>query len=573
MTYTLNKALNSLKLKKQFSRTPDEFEIKKLESAYLKIFKPTLESIKEFCSGGDFDICLCYQDLDGNNQVQHFSIKIFTNDAPVLNFRISLPNILNVGSVEEEESYGLTKKLIIEGRGKTMVVPENSIKDFKTVFPSKPQILEGKFKRVITSINNETTSYCRLIVLTNDTKMIYPTSILEYGDNHMKFDDSNLDRQSSLLGIPFMSTKGMYVELKVKGCDFHFYGLESLNSIVIDSLDEISVSGFKMISYAIRLCFAFLCGKFYKSETFIVTSGYSDFSKITYVDYQADEPSIITENQIINPTFFFSQYSRKDKEVQKKWERYHKMFDTKIFSLMCEKTLESPEFMRSIELIINAGHIKEPIQKGALYSVCIETITELVKSDNEDYFKPIPEKSLWKQFHEDIKTSLDKIKKDISEDGYNILKAKIDNLNGPTNRDKLVKSFKIVGIDLSQRELGVLEHRNSYLHGGHPDDDSWATQSNINALDLHYIISWLILKYFHYSGHYINISGWYILHDFETSKIMESLDFSELGGIIKKVKEKDFESKAQLAEAKQILENFDKFNKAAQNLEELIKII
>ena len=41
------------------------------------------------------------------------------------------------------------------------------------------------------------------------------------------------------MGIPFMTTKGMYAELSIKGGSFHFYGLEQLNSQVIDSLEKI----------------------------------------------------------------------------------------------------------------------------------------------------------------------------------------------------------------------------------------------------------------------------------------------------------------------------------------------
>jgi len=573
MMELINKILIALRLKKPFVWTPLEYELKKLNEAYLKIFKPTIDCINQISKGADYKIALTYTDIKGVTHKQQFKTSVISDEQPGIRFKIKLPNILNVGSVKYKESYGLSEELIIERSGEELFIPENSVIDFETKFPTKPQFLEGKFSRLKSKKQSPTNAYCRLVIPTNDKEMVYPTSILDYKDNHMKFDMSNWDRQMSLIGIPFLSTKGMYSELTIKGVKFHFYALEPINSQVIDSIDKITIELFQQVSYAIRLCFAFLSGKFYKGETILVSSDTSDFSKINYFDYQVEQPSIITGNQIINPTFFFGQYSKKDKETQEQWKEFHNMFDPEIFSSICNKVLDSPELMRSIELIINAGSINDPIQKGALYSVSIETITELLKTENKKVFKPIQESRIWKPFYKDLKTCLNGIKGSISEEGYKTLNSKLANINSPTNREKLEKPFKLVGIDLTQTELESLEQRNSYLHGGQPEDRSWSTMSNLNALKLHYLIGMLILKYFDYSGHYINISGWYILHDRETKNLMEKFDFSELKEIMEKIKSKDFETTEQLDKAKQILENFDKFNMAGLEIEGLIKII
>ena len=261
------------------------------------------------------------------------------------------------------------------------------------------------------------------------------------------------------------------------------------------------------------------------------------------------------------------------KETQDQWKEFHNMFDPVIFSSICNKVLDSPEFMRSIELIINAGSIDDPVQKGALYSVSIETITELIKIENKKAFKPIQESRIWKPFYKDLKTSLIKIKGSISEGGYDILTSKLANINSPTNREKLEKPFKLVGIELTQVELDSLEQRNSYLHGGKPEDRGLSSMSHLNALKLHYLIGMLILKFFNYSGHYINISGWYLLHDKETKNLLEKFDIAELKEVMQRIKSKDFETTDQLDKAKKILEDFYKFNMAASEIEGLIKIL
>lgn len=573
MKKLINKLLVALKIKKPFIWTPPEIELRKLEKAYSKYYSPTIECYNQFAKNREFEIELDFVDLDEKKCKNQFKITLNPDNLPGLKFKIIIPNILNVGGVKYKESYGLDKDLVLVNSTSKLFIPEDSVYEFETKFPTKPQVLEGRFS-CFKSLNQYSKgAYYRLLVPIKDKDMVFPTSILDYKENHMKFDISSWDRQMTLMGIPFMTTMGMYAELTIKNHKFHFYAIEQINSQIIDSIDKIELKDFNEYSYAIRLCFAFLSGKFYRDETIIFASEDANLSKIDYYEYKIEQPSIISENQIINPIFFFGQYSKKDKETQESWKKYHNMFDTSIFSLMCEKVIDSSEFKRSLELIVNASNISDPVQKGALYSVSIETITELLKSESDNGFNPIQEKPIWKAFYKDLKESLDKIKSNIDEDGYTILSRNIENLNTPTFRDKLKKAYSKVGVELGDDELKVLNQRNRYLHGGQPDDKNWFTLSNLNALKLHYLLGILILKYFNYSGHYINISGWYMLHNREAKKLMEQFDFEELKETISKVQTKKLETIEQIKRARQVLENFEKFSVTALTIDGLIKII
>ena len=573
MKELINKILIRLRVKKSFIWTPPQYEVDKLKNAYEKIFKPTLDCLNKISQGGDFQITLSYINTNQEKFSKQFPITIFQDNQLGLKFKIKLTEMLNVDGVNYKESYGLSNELTIERNNVKFNISEDSVKDFKTNFPLIPQFLEGRFLNFKSFNHIPDSSYCRLIIRIENIDMIYPTSILEYEENYMKFDIPDWDRQQSLLGIPFLSIKGMYSELTIKKHRFHYYALEPLKSQVIDSIDRISLELFRNISYAIRLCFAFLSGKFYKDEVISLFSNDSSFSKIDCFDYKVEGSSILTENQIINPNFFFDYYSKKDKETQDSWKEFHKMFNVETFSSICENILDSPDLMRSIELVVNAGNIVDPVQKGALYSVSIETITEFLKSQNEGAFKPIQEKQIWTPFLNEVKDCLNKIKDSISDDSYKILNTKIENLNSPTNREKLVKPFKLVGIELSEQELQIVEKRNTYLHGGQPEDKNWVAKSNINALQLHYLIGMLVLKQFNYSGHYINVSGWFLLHNREVQRIMKKMNFEELQKAEMKIKNKDFESIEQIDEAKQIFEDLEKLNTAWMEIENLIKII
>jgi hypothetical protein len=575
MKTLISKILILLRIRKPFIWTPSEKEVELHEKANLKIFKPTINCLNLLAKGGDFNIKLSYKDSNGNNQNNDFKTNLKSDNQSGIKFKITLPNILNIGAVNYKESYGLDEKLTLNSNNLKLFIPNNSVSDFETIFPAKPQILQGRFDKIQSLENRPKKSFCRIIIPVKDKEAIFPTSILDYKENHMKFDISNWDRQSSFMGIPFMSTMQMFSELTIYGVKLHFYGIKQIDSYVIDSTEEIDVELFLKISYAIRLCFALLSGKFYKNERYLICSEDVNFSNVGYFDYQVEGPTIVTENQIINPTFFFSQYSIQNEEIQNNWKEFHKMFDIEIFSRMCEKTIVSPEFMRSLELINNAGSLNDPVQKGALYSVCIETLTELLKNENIESFNPIPknQKPIWKKFHGEIKILLDKIQDEISEDGYKILNNKIDNLNSPTNRDKLEKPFKMVGISLTKEELESLDQRNKYLHGGQPDDRNWITKSNLDALKLHCLIGKLILKYFNYTGHYINVAGWFILHDKETATLMHCFDYDELTEALKRINSNSFESTEQIEKAKLILSNFERFRISAMEIEDLIKII
>ena len=222
MKTLIYKILIFLKIRKPFRWPLSEFEIKKLEQADLKIFKPTLECLNTFASGGKFEITLSYIDLNQTNKNDRFKTLLQIDKRTGISFSIILPNILNIGSVKYKESYGLDKKLLLQNSNLKIYIPENSVSDFETVFPAKPHILKGRFTNLQSLENRPQNAFCRKIIPINDKEAIYPTSILEFKENHMKFDISNWDRQQSLIGIPFMSTLGMYADLTINNLTFHF---------------------------------------------------------------------------------------------------------------------------------------------------------------------------------------------------------------------------------------------------------------------------------------------------------------------------------------------------------------
>lgn len=568
----INRILIFLKLKKHFVIPILDFEKKILKNAKHKNFKPTVECLQKMALGGKYEIELSFITSDKKAVQQDFPFEILNNREQGLPFQIKVEKLPNIGGVLHKESYGLNKTLTIIQDGKSFYTNKESVSNFKTEYPKKPQYLHGTLNNLKTFSENPKACYARLVINTNDTELTYPTDILEFKKNHLKFDYETWHLQKSSIGLPFPSTKGMFVDVEINGNKFDFYGIEPMNSMVIDSVGKIALNDFKKYAYIIRLCFAFLSGKFYKEEIVYLLSNEENFETIDEYEYVLEPSSIISKNQIINPTFFFQTFKDRSKKEQKDLEKYHKMFDSKIFSTLCEKVLKHPELLRTIELIITAGNLSDSIQKGALYSVAIETITEFLKGLNEDACKPIKDKNIANNFRKEQLALLKKYKSDIDTRGLKILTAKINNLNSPTNKDKLTKPFELYGITLTQDDLDVLNQRNDYLHGGIPIDSNWEAELEANALKLHNLLNILILNFIGYKGHYINLSGWYLMQVNEVQDIFKNLDLEEIKCITEKVNSGNAKD-LSFPDAKKKLEDFEKYLKSVQGTSKIIEII
>lgn len=561
--------------KQIFEWKPSEHELKLLESGYKKFLTPTIDCLNTINAGGEFQISLEYDNLKSKTKDRQSFQLFITNDKwKGLRFKIILPELLEIGGVEHKESYGLCNKLDLTQGDKKFIIKANSVTEFKTKFPYVPQILEGRFLHLM-SANNEKdeNNYFRLFIPVIDTEIIYPTSILEFTDNFLNFDIDEFNWHDSLLGLPSLSALGMFVNLKIKGYRFHFYAVEKMNAYIIDSIDKISKSDFIHITNIIRTNFAFLSGKFYRDEAIYFSSDDCDFKNINDFDIRVEEGSIISYNQIINPKFFFSTYESSNYTLQEKWKPFHKMFSSELFSRFCESLINIPELLRSIELINNASHISDPIQKGALYSVAIETITEHLKNEKEEKFNPITDNRISKKLRGNLLRELEKIKNEISEEGYNILTKKIQNINQPTNRDKLEKSFKVVGIILNSEEKGALDNRNDYLHGKKPIDTNERLELEKTSLQLHSLIGRLILRYINYEGHYIHLPSLHILKNKTLSDLFEKVDIDEFKILCDKAKNELLQDKNELKKAKALFENYKKILIHAAEMEKLIIIL
>jgi len=558
---------------KSFEWKLSEHELKLLSNAKKKYFLASINLIKKCSIEQKFFISLRYTDLNTSLEVTgSFVLTIFPDVEAGIPFKIIIPDILPIGSVKYKESYGLSNELHLKQGNKEFLINRHSVTYFNANFPSKPQILEGIFSNFKSAKKESNKLYRRVIIPVKDTDMIYPTSILEYDENHMKFDIENWDRQSSLMGLSFMSTKGMFSLLKINEFNFQFYALEHIKSYIIDCNEKISNKEFKRITSIIRICMAFLCGKYYRGETIYLSAKDTDFTKLVNFERLFEASSTLSENKIINPHFFFDHYEKQDTDTQASLKEHHKMFPTDVFESLCEKCIKSPEILRTIELIVRASSIDDPVQKGALYSVAIEALTEYLVSETPEPFKPISNKAEAKKLISSLMAVLDASKSTIDINGYTILSKKIANINSPTNRDKLEKPFELAKIELLPDDLEALDKRNDYLHGREPLEGGTRYDLEQIALHLHTLISHLILKHIGYSGHLINLPSWNLLHNKDVAD-NANIDPAEIVKVLKQVNDESFNSIEEITYAKEVLLKYREILKIEKLIKGIIRIV
>ena len=492
-------------------------------------------------------------------------------------------NYMDVGGIKYPESYGLDNELILTSISsrKKYKIEKNSIKDFSITYSKKKQNLSGKFFNLKSNnFSEETKSFWRLIVPVSqvaESDITIPAGVVDHKRNHMVFDHRAWDLQNTLIGIRLPTTAGMFVKVTVKKHDFDFFMMTETNpkALIIDSNQKLTYHEFRDIGSTIRTAFGFLTGKCYRDEAYYVSSLRTDFQKVDSISYEVETPTIISSREIVNHSSFFEDFRTQKKEFQEENRKYHRLMPEETFSKLCEEMLNEETFHRTIEMILSATSSKSPITQGALYSVAIETMTNIIKEENPKSVKVITNTSLTKKLKKElieiITSQKNELTKGSIKDGFDILISKINQINDAPNSKKLTIPFDLYKIDLDTEDIEAIKNRNKYLHGKAPLDTKEEFELELIALRLHFLIGCLILKYIGYEGHVMNLPVWhYFGNKNQLNELLSKLNFDQLTPLsgIKKMQENGENEKA-LTELKKLSEAF----KIEARLNNAIKII
>ncbi|HRP37374.1 MAG TPA: hypothetical protein PLS50_06225, partial [Candidatus Dojkabacteria bacterium] len=137
------------------------------------------------------------------------------------------------------------------------------------------------------------------------------------------------------------------------------------------------------------------------------------------------------------------------------------------FSLLCQKTFANSDFDTCLILILESCASSLAVMPGGL-AICLESISDIIIKDKSKSIKPIKDKELAKKIIDECIEVINSHKRELDLNGVETLIKKLQQLNQPTNKDRLRTPFEILGIELLPEDIKVLQARNDLLHGRFP---------------------------------------------------------------------------------------------------------
>jgi hypothetical protein len=405
---------------------------------------------------------------------------------------------LFLGSMHKEESACF--KIEIQTTSREFVV----MKDISSVILETPKYNLNVNKILINSIGNS----------------IVKGQVNEFSVNQIKVDEKKyfriiIKRNKNLSfhfffdyfypyqkGI-FRSREQLKVTVDNNNFDIYLYPIKNVQYLIIDSHKELSHECFNRSVYSIALAYGFITGSFPMDEGYYFASSDAGHKSTDFIKYSRFIDSIESPyHPIYTNAYGYLDDKKKAEALNKKL----KGISRDVFSNLCTKAYKSKEFSQALYTLLEGS--RGSIQMMAWsYSICLETLTSIIAEENHDRLNPIKSKSIAKKIHKELLSVIDSNKPDLIN-AYEILEKRINDMNKPTNRDKLQKPFEILKIKLTSDDVDCIDKRNDFLHGRRPNIEK-ASEEEFGmlyhiALKLAVLNSALILKSCGFSGKILN---------------------------------------------------------------------
>lgn len=436
-----------------------------------KDLKNSFEFIRKIESDNEYEIISADKSLDKS------IAKTFIKDDK-FNLAFYTNGILN----QEERNTLLDSKVTftIKNKERSLVFDFKSFSHISTLIMKEPNRFNCEIRKYYNpEVYEEKDRFYRIIIPTKKEQR--PGSIFQ--------------SDSVQIGS-VVHCKGL-VTIKFSNLIFHLYALKKKETkeyyLIIESLFKTNYQLFKKDVESILLSYSFITGYLPRDKRFIISSEDISFENVKGVLYETTSKSLES---------YYSVFPRSDLRIY--FNLPHNIdFPQDIFSKLCSILLKHQELSRVLFLVVE-GHSLSTELQAAIYSIALEAITNIISEENKSKFLPISDKKISKKFINDLKKVIDNYSESINTDGKETLIKKIEVINSPTNKDKLLKPFELLKLKLNEKEIECINKRNDFLHGRLPysfnDEESEFKLQQI-SLTLLYCVTILVLKYIGYSGY------------------------------------------------------------------------
>lgn len=342
-----------------------------------------------------------------------------------------------------------------------------------------PRRFECKIRKYLNEeITSSVKKYFRVIIPT--PKQQKPGGIFE--TDFLKISDTIYS--SGVLLICFCNENYHLFPYSVNG--------KSKNYLMVESLFKTNFKEFLTSINTILLSYAFVTGCYPRDLWYILSSEDNTFRQISGIYFET-LPKSLTSPYSVFPSSEYRIYFQLPHNIE---------FPQKSFNNLCNIISRHKELSRVLYLLVE-GHTLSTELRAAIYTIALETITNIISDENESKFIPITDRKLGRIVIKEMKNILCNYRDQISQEGFDTINKKIDVFNSPTNKQKLLKPFELLGIRLNEKEIECINKRNDFLHGRIPqsnykDDKRFILEQT--SLTILYCVTALVLKYTGYSG-------------------------------------------------------------------------
>lgn len=257
---------------------------------------------------------------------------------------------------------------------------------------------------------------------------------------------------------------------------------------VIESQNVVDYTTFSSILDEIVLAITYLTGLFLGPEIYIIGSKEESFRENIILCLKRFFDDLMDGYSTV-PNLYFQQ-DLKVPEIQ---------FQTEYLENLIGELCKSLVYKRTVLLLCQA-HSEPHYVKSTLYSVALETITNIISERANYKVNLISDKKIAKRIRLRLKEVLKDFKEVLEHSAYEKIKSSIDGLNSATNNQKLLVPFEYFKIKLPKKDIDAIKRRNDFLHGRIPEsaDQHYLPMVNYRLL---FCINCLVLKLINFKGY------------------------------------------------------------------------
>lgn len=241
--------------------------------------------------------------------------------------------------------------------------------------------------------------------------------------------------------------------------------------LVIDCETSLSYLEFSNFCSSILICFGYITGDFIYNDGFYLQYDNIDKDIISGLRYKQLSGSIKCHYNPIYIEAYGVLYNIKKSKI---YQNILRTLTLKEFSELCLLCYSNDDIKKLLLILLEVNDHSLNTSLGDL-SIALEKITNIIYLENKEVKSLIrsktsdkKSKSLVKNLKKELLAVLYKFEYDMTEEGFNITKNKIENINQLTNKDKLLLPFEILKIPITYNDEQTIEQRNVILHGNIP---------------------------------------------------------------------------------------------------------